>query len=217
MSSPPPPDWSDTSRRLLPLVEQPVDGAPTKATQLDVDGCSTDHARALINRWHSRLPTTQRGPWTHAFRCHWHGYTYAVALWNTPSARSLPDGLLELRRMAVAPDAPHCTASRMLAQMAKRLAASTNVRRLISYQDDDVHRGTIYAAAGWTRAAYSPPRQRQRSGYARPTRSSVEMTEPWVDIAPTLAVGREYRTAINGVAPDHAGKWRWEFDLVENC
>ena len=47
------------------------------------------------------------------------GVTYAVALWHNPSARTLPGHWLELRRMACAPDAPHCTASRFLAEMTK--------------------------------------------------------------------------------------------------
>ena len=190
-------DWDDIDRRYLPLTEQPVEGAPVKATQLAVDLCGTQHARTLIARWHSRLPTTQRGPWIRAFRAHWNGYTYAVALWHNPSARTLPGHWAELRRMAVAPDAPPHTASRMLGEMAKwyrRNAAESE--RLISYQDCEVHTGTIYRAAGWTDAHRSEPRKRQRAGYARPGSK------------------RDYRSSINGEAPDVAAKVRWELDLT---
>ncbi len=193
-------DWTDVGRQLDPelfdIVERPT-GFPAKATDLVVEPCPVYHARELVLRWHSRLPNVQKGPWMHAFRAHWHGYTYGVALWHNPSARNLPQSWIELRRMAVAHDAPHCTASRMLGQMAKWFRVNKpECDRLISYQDVDVHTGTIYNAAGWDRAYFSPPRVRQRSGYSRPG-----------------SLGREYRTGINGQAPDQAGKWRWELEL----
>jgi hypothetical protein len=192
-------DWTDTTRQLAPDLfgtDEQIEGDPTKASELTVEPCPIAHARELTMLWHSRLPKVQKGPWMHAFRAHWHGYTYGVALWHNPSARTLPAHWLELRRMAVAPDAPHCTASRMLGQMTRwfRVHRPT-AERLISYQDAEVHTGTIYNAAGWHRAYYSKPRQRQRAGYNRPGTS------------------REYRTALNGEAPDVAGKWRWELEL----
>jgi len=126
-----------------------------------------------------------------AYRAAYGGVTYAVALWNTPSARTLPSGLLELRRMAVADDAPHCTASRFLAEMAKRIRKEfPDYTKLISYQDVEVHSGTIYRAAGWTLEHTSKPRQRDRSGRRAGT-------------------GRMYRWNLNGVAPDGAPKARW--------
>jgi hypothetical protein len=193
------PDWSDVDRQiaadLFTTVEHP-DGGPRKATELTVEICPVPHARLLTQKWHSRLPNVQKGPWMHAFRAHWNGYTYGVALWHNPSARGLPQNWVELRRMAVADDAPHCTASRMLGQMAHWFRTNKpGCNRLISYQDEQVHTGTIYNAAGWTRAYYSKPRERQRGGYSRP------------------GTGREYRTGINGMAPDQAGKWRWELEL----
>jgi hypothetical protein len=190
------PNWDDIDRRYQPLTEQPVEGEPRKATELVIDICGIQHARTLIERWHSRLPKTQKGPWQRAFRAHWNGYTYAVALWHNPSARTLPGHWAELRRMAVAPDAPPHTASRMLGQMARwyRLNAPES-ERLISYQDCDVHTGTIYLAAGWDPAYKSKPRVRQRAGYARPGSQ------------------REYRTSINGAPADVAAKVRWELVL----
>lgn len=195
----PAPDWNDAERQLdLGLFDQVVhvDGSPSKASELVVELCPVSHARTLVTRWHSRLPKVQKGPWMHAFRAHWQGYTYGVALWHNPSARTLPQHWIELRRMAVAPDAPHCTASRMLGQMVRWFKQHRpECERLISYQDEEVHTGTIYAAANWERAYYSKARVRQRAGYARPGTS------------------REYRTALNGAAPDIAGKWRWEMAL----
>lgn len=194
------PDWTDLNRQVTQMslfaeASHPQ-GGPSKARDLAVEPCDVHHARTLVAAWHSRLPTTQVGPWMYAFRAHWHGFTYGVALWNNPSARTLPAGWLELRRLAVSDDAPHCTASRMIGQMARWFQANRpDVARLISYQDQDVHTGTIYKASGWHVGYESKPRVRDRSGN-RP------------------GSNRLYRSSINGPAPDAAGKNRWELDLT---
>ena len=81
------------------------------------------------------------------------GLFYAVAIWSSPIAENrLQDGerLLELRRMAISGDAPKNTASRMLRIMTALLRKEwPELVGLISYQDTEVHRGTIYKAAGW--------------------------------------------------------------------
>jgi hypothetical protein len=78
----------------------------------------------------------------------------------------------------------------MLGQMRRDIARRfPDCPHLISYQDEDVHTGTIYKAAGWTAEHYTAPRQRDRT-----------TTRPG---------GRTYRTSINGTAPDTAGKVRW--------
>lgn len=161
-----------------------------KASELTVERCQTIEARLFIEAHHSRLPRTQRGPWKYAF-CASHPTTrqiYATALWNNPSARMLPNDWLELRRMAVSNDAPHCTASSFLSAMVRQLRSDGH-RHFISYQDLDVHTGTIYKAAGWHIEYVSKPRVRKR-GYSE-------------------ARGRNYRTSINGQTPDAAGKARW--------
>jgi hypothetical protein len=130
-----------------------------------------------------------------AYRAAFDGVTYAVALWNSPSARTLAGECIELRRMAVSEDAPHCTASRFLGEMVKRLRVEfPQYERAISYQDLAVHQGTIYKAAGWTLAYTSKPRQRDRTG----TRAGTK---------------RMYRWNLNGAEPDNAGKARWEVEL----
>lgn len=185
----------DLNRLGQPLLEVPTGALPRTARDLSVDRCDTAHARRLNREWHSRLPETQAGPWMACYRAAYDGVTYAVALWNSPSARTLPPGLLELRRMAVAPDAPHCTASRFLAEMAKRIKVEfPAVSKLISYQDTAVHTGTIYRAAGWTLEYTSKPRARDRSGQRAGTR-------------------RMYRWNQNGHAPDASAKARWAWDL----
>ena len=94
--------------------------AATRARQLEIAPCAKSAAVRLTRLWHSRLPNTQDGPWMAAYWATFDGAVYAVALWNTPSARTLPQDWLELRRMACAPYAPFNTASRFLGAMTGR-------------------------------------------------------------------------------------------------
>jgi hypothetical protein len=186
----------DTRRYLWPLFTRQAADQPARATCLAVVPCSVQVARALNALWHSRLPYTQRGPWVAAHCAHYGGYVYAVALWNNPSARTLPQNWLELRRMAVAADAPHCTASFFLAAMSRIIARDMpDVARLISYQDTSVHRGTIYKAAGWSVGRVQCARVRDRT-------------------KPRAGTRRMYRTNSNGASVDSAEKVRWEQDLA---
>lgn len=183
-------------RVLYPLLDGFMDGdKPLRARDLEFEPCPKSHAVTLTKKWHSRLPNTQDGPWTNAFHGHFNGVSYVVALWNSPSARTLPSGHLELRRLACAPDAPKNTPSRFLAYMARYFRLNeADISVLVSYQDTEVHAGTIYKAAGWTLAHTSKPRHRDRSGNRTGTL-------------------RKYRTNINGSAADGAAKIRWEYYL----
>lgn len=159
--------------------------------ELIFEPCEKRHAVELVRIWHSRLPECQAGPWQYAFRAHKNDCTYAVALWNNPSARCLPGHWLELRRMACAPDCPKNTPSKFLAWMIRYFRSKCPEReKAISYQDLSVHSGTIYKAAGWTVEHISKPRIRDRSK----ARTGTE---------------RLYRSNKNGLAPDAAGKARW--------
>ena len=183
-------------RYLSPLFGM-SDDKPTRATQLSVTPCSIEVARQCNKDWHSRLPHTQKGPWKIAFCASYNDVIYGVALWHNPSARTLPQSWLELRRLAIAPDAPHCAASFMLARMAKWIKANMpEVDRLISYQDMDVHKGTIYKAAGWRVGHTSVARVRDRS-------------------KPRRGTHRAYRSNANGIAPDSSPKIRWELQIQE--
>jgi hypothetical protein len=111
---------------------------------------------------------------------------YAVAAWSNPVARLLPQlSWMELRRFAIAPDAPRFTASRMLAWMRRDIANRfPSVVKLISYQDLDVHAGTIYKASGWKQSDNYKPRARGWTGWGnRPrkgrTNQSVEPRMRW--------------------------------------
>jgi hypothetical protein len=162
-----------------------------KARDLQFELCDKQLAVDFCREHHSRLPNTQRGPWQFAFRAHYEGQTIAVALWNNPSARTLPSHWLELRRMACSPGAPRNTASRFLGWMARFFAKTAAHReKLISYQDTAVHEGTIYKAAGWDPEFVSKARVRDRSGNRAGT-------------------GRKYRCDMNGAAPAASEKIRW--------
>lgn len=163
-----------------------------KARDLVFEPCEKREAVELCRQWHSRLPNTQMGPWQFAFRARYGDQVVAVALWNNPSARTLPGHWLELRRMACSPDAPRNTASMFLGWMARYFSVHHPSReKMISYQDTAVHQGTMYKAAGWDAAYVSKPRVRDRS-------------------KPRAGTTRMYRSSINGIEPDASAKVRWE-------
>ena len=161
-------------------------------THLVFAPCPKPEAVSLCSAWHSRLPNVQKGPWQFAFAaCLPDGTPVAVALWNNPSARTLPGHWLELRRMACSPEAPPNTASMFLGWMHRWFSAEHPHReKLISYQDTAVHTGTIYKAAGWQIEYTSAPRVRDRS----PKRVGTD---------------RQYRSDMNGQAPAASAKNRW--------
>jgi hypothetical protein len=182
-------------RRMMPLLFQDEVAPPDRASLIRVEPCTPEFARHGVAAWHSRLPITQVGPWKIAFAGHYQHTCFAVALWHNPSARTLPSDWLELRRLAVAPDAPHCTASRMLGQMTRWIRRNMpSVPTLVSYQDCDVHTGTIYRAAGWYPAYESKRRTRDRS-------------------KPRVGTRRDYRSNLNGATTDSAPKVRWQLQL----
>lgn len=178
-----------------PLIDIPrpaVPNRPLKATQLELVRCDPPQARRCVAAWHSRLPVTQASPWMLAFVAIHNGDLYGGALWNNPSSRMLPNDWLELRRLAVPDYAPPHTASWMLGAMRRWIRCNRpDVPRLLSYQDTEVHTGTIYKAAGWD-LAYSPRSIRRNRGDVR------------------IGTQRLYRTSLNGTAPDAAVKVRWE-------
>jgi len=106
----------------------------------------------------------------------------------------LPNHWRELRRMACAADAPKNTASRFLGWMVRWFRANEpGIGRLIAYQDNEVHRGTIYLAAGWERGWTSKSRIRDRSGNRAGT-------------------ARKYRVDSNGTDVAAASKTLWFVD-----
>jgi hypothetical protein len=126
----------------------------TSALSLRFETIDLHTALQLNGLWHSRLPQLDRrvASWLcYGARCE--DRYIAAAVWSLPVARLLPqDGsCLELRRFALAPTTPRNSASRMLGWMVHDIARRRpQVQRLVSYQDREVHKGTIYKASGWT-------------------------------------------------------------------
>ena len=150
----------DSITNNAPLFQSEDGGAiPTSPLQLKIRQCNVHLACGLNELWHSRLP---RIDWSNVVRnkryiCFVAEYSfinYATAIWSSPIAGNKmknSDQILELRRMAISKDAPKNTASRMISIMIKIIRKSfAEITTLISYQDTDVHLGTIYKASGWS-------------------------------------------------------------------
>jgi hypothetical protein len=121
-------------------------------------------ARELNYLWHSVLPLTVmsnllRNKRKIAYISEHDGIAYSVAIWTTPVAANRMAGgfdMLELRRFAISEDSPKNTASRILAIMSKLIKKKwPEVNKLVSYQSNDHHDGTIYKAAGWVASVES--------------------------------------------------------------
>lgn len=176
----------ESIRVMHPLFQAGEGGSiPTSPLHMRVEQINYLLALELNEAWHSRLPRMGTGciknmPFlsfaaTHADRI------YAVAIWSNPVARNLPQKeWLELRRMAVAPDAPPNTCSWMLAVM-KRLIKKLkpHIDRLVSYSDTEVHEGTIYKAAGWTPTTINPNGNWTRKSRPRPEAQSLSAKQRW--------------------------------------
>ncbi len=158
----------DSTRIVRPLFQE-ADGGLIPTSTLQLRFCAVHHEKfiELNERWHSRLPKIGASRFRVCYCAESGNVFYAVAAWSNPVARLLPQlTWLELRRFAIAPDAPKNTASRMLGWMRRDIKTRfPEVERLISYQDLEAHQGTIYAAAGWKPAANYKPRARGWVGW----------------------------------------------------
>ncbi len=143
---------------MLPieLVERAAPPASPKQFEISVIRAQT--ACLLNEKWHSRLPVIDwsnvvRNTHYICFAAEFEGDYYASAIWSSPVAQNrfkYGKQILELRRMAVSQEAPRNTATRMLAHMRKHIEKSMpDIALLISYQDTEVHQGTIYKADNW--------------------------------------------------------------------
>lgn len=144
------------SAQDLFLTERQPPSSPKKMNVLEI---GVRHAMQYNEQWHSRLPITVEGNLLRNRRYVFYGaefndHCFACAIWTDPVAnnRLSKDHIwLELRRLAIAPDAPKFTATWMISKMVKMLRKKfPDVTRLVSYQDTEVHTGTIYAASNWT-------------------------------------------------------------------
>jgi len=168
----------------LPLFQEGRGGAiPTSALSLRVVEIGMRLAQELNRTWHSMLPRTDLGNLlcgntSVAYAAEYDGRYMAVAIWSQPIIRALCDGkTIELRRLAICEDAPKNTASRMLAVMRRLIGVKfPQIEKAISYQAVDVHRGTIYQAAGWVPVGEIVDARPQRfSGINRNTRATAPL------------------------------------------
>lgn len=157
----------DSIRVVHPLFPTEGGGSiPTSPLQLRVGIVTMDVAKALNAEWHSQLPDFTSPPERCVGMAAEHeGRYYVAAIWSPPLARMLNNqGIYELRRLAIAPDAPKNTASRMLRVMRILIYRKRpDLLKLISYQLLGIHTGTIYKAAGWKAV-----RQDRGGEWARP-------------------------------------------------
>jgi len=148
----------DSVRQAYPLFQEEGGGCrPTSPLQFNIGEIGAIKACQLNSIWHSRLPRIEvgnvvRNPYYICFAAEYGGEYYAVGIWSSPVAlnRFNCKNILELRRFAICPDAPKNTASRMLRIMIHKIRRKfPQIEQLISYQDSEVHKGTIYKASGW--------------------------------------------------------------------
>ena len=141
-----------------PLFQTDSGGSiPTSAHQLWIDEVCVETACGLCKKWHSRLPIIKpsniyRNKYQVCYTAEYKHQFFAVAIWSSPVSRHLdPQKTIELRRMAICDSSPKNTASRMISVMIKKIRAKfPSLNLAVSYQDTEVHTGTIYKASGWT-------------------------------------------------------------------
>ncbi len=145
-------------------IEERLD-PPISPKQFEFVVIRAQTACDLNAKWHSRLPIID---WSNVVRnthyvCYgakYNGEFYAAAIWSSPVAQNrFKHGkqILELRRMAISAECPRNTATRMLSFMRKDLVTRfPDIALLVSYQDTEVHQGTIYKADNWQRVHESP-------------------------------------------------------------
>ena len=176
----------DSIRVMHPLFHSGDSGSiPTSPLQMWVEPISFDFALELNGAWHSRLPKmgvgcVKRMPFP-CFAATYEGKIYAVAIWSNPVARNLPQKeWLELRRLAHSPEAPKNTGSWMLSVMCQILHQTRPwLTTFISYSDMDVHKGTIYSAAGWVKTAVNKDGNWTRQSRPRPAAQSIAAKQRW--------------------------------------
>lgn len=145
---------------ILPLLTHGE--FPDSPKQFDIVPVSARLASKLNAEWHSRLPVIH---WSNIVRNRYYACYgamfdwryFAVAIWSSPVSRNLDAGhILELRRLAISPEAPKYTATWMIGKMVKIIRQKfPEIDVLVSYQDTEVHSGTIYKAANWTPSVFT--------------------------------------------------------------
>lgn len=150
--------WGDSSMLEQALFQESNGGSnPTSPLQIKFLVIKPQLACQLNQKWHSRLPEIHwsnvvRNKYQICFAGIFESQYVCSAIWSSPVARSYDHNqVLELRRLAISNMCPKNTATRMLGFMQRYIKKNMpQISLLISYQDTEVHTGTIYKAANWT-------------------------------------------------------------------
>ncbi len=125
---------------------------------IEIKECSAKISCSINKEYHSRLPEIH---WSNVVRnTHYLCYSFEFmgeyigsAIWSSPVAQNRMEfgkQILELRRLALGDKCPKNTATYVLSRMIKQIKKYLpDIALLISYQDNDVHLGTIYKAGNW--------------------------------------------------------------------
>ena len=143
------------ARPLFPVEGQ--GSIPMSPLQFEIIKIPLSTAKKLNKLWHSSLPDYDTGFLATSMICFatiYKNYYFASAIWHNSSSPAFTnEPWLELRRMAISPEAPKNTASRMIKIMIQIIKKDFLwVTKLISYQDTSIHLGTIYKSSGWIAA-----------------------------------------------------------------
>ena len=161
---------------------------PTSPLQFDIEIIDVHTACRLNGLWHSRLPIIEwsnvvRNKHSICFGARYNGELFAVAIWSSPVAANRMkngDQILELRRFAIAENCPKNTGSRMLSIMKRMIYKHLkDVSILISYQDTEVHNGTIYKASNWELVSVSKGTSWSNNSRKRNTEQSMADKARW--------------------------------------
>lgn len=203
---------ADSVRIACPLFQAEGGGVtPTSALQLNIVTITSSKAAMLNELWHSRMPKIDAyAVCKPCFAALYENRFYAIAMWSLPiAANRIKNGnfCLELRRMAIASDAPQNTASRMLAIMKNYIYKNRpDIIRLLSYQDTGVHSGTIYKASGWSAVRTSEyvtwGNHSKRPG--RIEQSTAPKVRWEYELRPATKAIEESRTANNSASMQNA-------------
>lgn len=127
---------------------------------ISVEETKTYVACILNEMWHSRLPqihysNVARNKHSVCYVFKYRQAIIGVGIWSSPVARYLDKTkYLELRRLALCELCPKNTATFVLSKMRKLIKDKfDNIETLVSYQDTEVHLGTIYKADNWIQTA----------------------------------------------------------------
>lgn len=128
----------------------------TSPKQFEIKEISPKLACEYNKLWHSSLPdldytnVIRNKRWV-TYGAFYEDECYAVGIWSSPvNRRWNVKPYLELRRFAISDRAPYNTASFLLSKMIKDIRKKwPELEKLVSYQNREIHTGTIYKASNW--------------------------------------------------------------------